>query len=355
MNDGGSVGDGQGVDQIVVVEHLSKSYQVGRQMLKAVDDVSFSIARGETLGLVGESGSGKSTIAKCVLGLTSIDGGAVRYRGQELHAMSASNLRQARRRMQVVFQDPHSSLNRSRNVEQIVTAPLDAYGIGDRRSRRQRAAEILDVVGLSAGMSRRRPRELSGGQAQRVAIARALALEPELVVLDEAVSSLDVSVRAQIMNLLKHLQETLGLTYLFISHDLAVVRYMSHSVAVMYMGRIVERGARANLFANPRHPYTHALMAAVPIADPTRERSRPKLPLAQEVTSALRLPTGCRFHPRCPIGQELDECRTIDPRETVLSGNHSVMCHHPRPGEVSLVDGDDGAGAPPPPGVNALT
>ena len=327
------------VDPLVGVDHLRKSYRIGRETLRAVDDVSFAIRRGETLGLVGESGSGKSTIARCVLGLIPIDGGAVRYEGRELQAMTRSDLRQTRQRMQVVFQDPYSSLNRSRNVEQIITAPLETYGIGDRRTRRSRAAEILDVVGLPVGMLQRRPRELSGGQAQRVAIARALVLKPELVVLDEAVSSLDVSVRAQIMNLLKELQQALGLTYLFISHDLAVVRYMAHSVAVMYLGRIVEQGERADLFENPRHPYTCALMAAVPVADPVRERSREKLPIAQEVGSALRLPSGCRFHPRCPIGRELEECRSVDPDDHRSSGSHSAFCHHPRSAGVSMANG----------------
>jgi ABC-type glutathione transport system ATPase component len=255
-------------DVLVSVENLRKVYRVGRETRVGVDDVSFELRRGETLGLVGESGSGKSSVARCLLGLTPIDGGAVRYRGEDLHAMSAKALRRSRERMQVVFQDPFSSLNRSHTVEQIVKAPLEAHRIGDRQKRKRRVTEIVELAGLSEGVLGRKPRELSGGQAQRVAIARALALAPELVVLDEAVSSLDVAVQGQIMNLLRELQAELGLTYLFISHDLAVVRYMSQSVAVMYLGKIVEHGTREELFSNPRHPYTRGLMEAIPVADP---------------------------------------------------------------------------------------
>lgn len=315
---------------IVEVDGLRKNYRVGGKMLRAVDDVSFVVRQGETFGLVGESGSGKSTVARCVLALTSVDGGAVRYRGEDVHRMSAATLREGRRRMQVVFQDPYSSLNRRQKVAEIVSAPLATYGVGDRRTRRDMVGEILEVVGLSARLADRRPRELSGGQAQRVAIARALVLEPELVVLDEAVSALDVSVRAQIMNLLEDLRERLELTYIFISHDLAVVRHISQTVAVMYLGKIVESGERTGLFENPRHPYTHALMSAIPVADPMRERSRPKAQIAQDGGSALRLPQGCRFHPRCPVGRDLAECRSVDPEDTEIRTGHWVRCHHPR-------------------------
>ncbi|HEY4279991.1 MAG TPA: ATP-binding cassette domain-containing protein [Conexibacter sp.] len=242
---------------------------------KAVlDDVSFTLGRGQTLGLVGESGSGKSTTARCVLRLLDADGGEIRFDGDDVRALGAEPLRRLRRRMQVVFQDPHGSLNRRQTVAQILQAPLAAHGIGDAASRRARAAELLELVGLAGGYADRRPQELSGGQAQRVAIGRALALEPEFVVLDEAVSALDVSVRAQVLNLLKRLQDELGLTYLFISHDLAIVRYMAHQVAVMHQGRIVEAATRERLFEQPEHEYTRSLMDAIPVADPEAEQRR---------------------------------------------------------------------------------
>ncbi|HST42959.1 MAG TPA: ATP-binding cassette domain-containing protein [Conexibacter sp.] len=241
---------------------------------RVVDDVSFAVARGETLGLVGESGSGKSTSARCVLRMLEADGGEIHFDGEDVLALERERLRRLRRRMQVVFQDPHGSLNRRRTVEQALAAPLAAHGIGDKATRRARVAELLELVGLSAGFAQRRPEQLSGGQAQRVAIARALALEPEFVVLDEAVSALDVSVRAQVLNLLRTLQRELGLTYLFISHDLAIVRYMAHHVAVMRHGRIVEAQPREQLFAHPQHEYTRSLMDAIPVADPETEQRR---------------------------------------------------------------------------------
>lgn len=269
-------------EPLVVVRDLVKEFPRGRgeEPFRAVDGVSFEIARGETLGLVGESGSGKSTVARCVLRLLRADGGEITFDGNDMRALGEGELRRLRGRMQAVFQDPHGSLNRSHSVGDILQAPLAAHGIGDRRSRRARAAELLDLVGLGSGMVERRPAELSGGQAQRVAIGRALALSPKLIVLDEAVSALDVSVRAQILNLLRDLQRELELTYLFISHDLAVVRYMSHTVSVMRRGEIVEQGSRESLFASPRHEYTRSLMEAVPVADPPFERERIRAALA---------------------------------------------------------------------------
>jgi ABC-type glutathione transport system ATPase component len=255
---------------LLEVRSLVKVYG-GRRV---VDDVSFAVARGETLGLVGESGSGKSTSARCVLRMIEADGGEIRFDGEDVRALERERLRRLRRRMQVVFQDPHGSLNRRQTVAQALEAPLQAHGLGDKRTRRARVAELLELVGLSGGFAQRRPEQLSGGQAQRVAIARALALEPEFVVLDEAVSALDVSVRAQVLNLLTTLQQELGLTYLFISHDLAIVRYMAHHVAVMRHGRIVEAQPRERLFAHPQHEYTRSLMEAIPVADPETEQRR---------------------------------------------------------------------------------
>ncbi|MDW5598440.1 ATP-binding cassette domain-containing protein [Conexibacter stalactiti] len=257
-------------EPLLEVRSLVKVYG-GRRV---VDDVSFTVARGETLGLVGESGSGKSTSARCVLRMIEADGGEIRFDGEDVLALQREQLRRLRRRMQVVFQDPHGSLNRRQTVAQALEAPLKAHGLGDKAARTARVAELLELVGLASGFAQRRPDQLSGGQAQRVAIARALALEPEFVVLDEAVSALDVSVRAQVLNLLTTLQRELGLTYLFISHDLAIVRYMAHHVAVMRHGRIVEAQPRERLFAHPQHEYTRSLMDAIPVADPETEQRR---------------------------------------------------------------------------------
>jgi oligopeptide/dipeptide ABC transporter ATP-binding protein len=314
---------------LVEVSGLEKRFRVGGETVRAIDGVSFEIRRGETFGLVGESGSGKSTVARCLLRMLPADAGRVRFDGEDLGSLRTRELRSMRKRMQIVFQDPHGSLNRRSSVARIVAAPLEAHGVGDRTSRRARVKELLELVGLSAGIAARRPGEMSGGQAQRVAIARALALEPELVVLDEAVSALDVSVRAQILNLLRKLQAELGLTYLFISHDLSVVRYMCQRVAVMYLGRIVEEGARGSLFGAAKHPYTQGLMAAVPVADPVRERARPRLVVPRDGGSAMHLPSGCRFHPRCPIGRDLPECHEQDPL-LEPEGEHRVACHHPQ-------------------------
>jgi oligopeptide/dipeptide ABC transporter ATP-binding protein len=318
-------------DVLVDIDRLVKRYPAGGGgVVRAVDGVSLAIRKGETFGLVGESGSGKSTVARCLLRLTGIDSGTIRYAGGDVHELGRRDLRRLRRSMQVVFQDPHGSLNRRATVAGIVEAPLAAHGVGDRTSRRTRVRELLDLVGLSPAMAARRPRELSGGQAQRVAIARALALSPELVVLDEAVSALDVSVRAQILNLLHDLQRELDLTYLFISHDLSVVRYMAQTVAVMYLGRIVESGPREALFGAASHPYTLGLMAAVPVADPPRERARPKAVVPRESGSAIELPTGCRFHPRCPVGHDLPDCHDEDPALRELAPRHCAACHHPQ-------------------------
>lgn len=264
-------------DPLVRVVGLKKSYKLGNgRVINAVDDVSFTINRGETFGLVGESGSGKSTVSKAVLALTSVDGGDVMFDSHNLNELRGSNLRTLRRRMQMVFQDPYSALNRRQTVADIIEAPLLAHRLGSRASRRDQVMEMIDLVGLPAEFATRKPRTLSGGQSQRVAIARALALKPDFLVLDESVSALDVSIQAQILNLLRRLQIELGLTYLFISHDLAVIRYMANRVAVMQKGQVVEQATRDQLFSDPSHEYTKTLMAAIPIADPTKERERRK-------------------------------------------------------------------------------
>lgn len=262
-------------DVLVDVQGLSKVFTLGSgRRVTAVDDVSFQIRRGETVGLVGESGSGKSTVSKAVLALGGIDKGAVVFDGHRPHELRGEDLRQLRRRMQMVFQDPFSALNRRQTVAQIIEAPLLAHGIGTRATRAEKVREAMHRVRLDEEFTHRLPRSMSGGQCQRVSIARSLVLEPEFLVLDESVSALDVSIQAQVLNLLRELQAELGLTYLFISHDLAVIRYMSSTVAVMQQGRIVEIGARDALFANPQHEYTRGLMAAIPVADPVRERRR---------------------------------------------------------------------------------
>jgi oligopeptide/dipeptide ABC transporter ATP-binding protein len=305
--------------------------------LRAVDGVSIDVWRGSTFGLVGESGSGKSTLSRCILRLLRPDAGTVSFDGQDMASMSAARVRRLRSRIQVVFQDPHGSLNRSKTVSDIVGAPLAAHRSGNRAVRSARVAELLDLVQLPAAMTARKPRELSGGQAQRVAIARALALNPDFVVLDEAVSALDVSVRAQILNLLRELQGELGLTYLFISHDLGVVRYISQDIAVMYRGRIIEVGPREQLFAAPQHPYTRLLLDAVPIADPSRQRTRMRL-LGEQTGADDRpdLPddAGCRFRSRCPVGADRERCATEDPRlEPHAEGGTLAACHYA--GEIS--------------------
>jgi peptide/nickel transport system ATP-binding protein len=260
---------------LIEVAGISKTYRLGDgRIVSAVDDVSFQITKGETFGLVGESGSGKSTVAKAVLALTSINRGSVTFGDQDLHALSRGELRSARRSMQMVFQDPYSALNRRQTASEIIEAPLVAHRLGTRQSRKEQVREMIHLVGLSDDFAHRKPRTLSGGQCQRVAIARALVLTPDFVVLDESVSALDVSIQAQILNLLRRLQGELGLTYLFISHDLAVIRYMATTVAVMQKGRIVEQASRDDLFTNPQHEYTKTLMAAIPIPDPTQERAR---------------------------------------------------------------------------------
>ncbi|MHC4983362.1 MAG: ABC transporter ATP-binding protein [Planctomycetota bacterium] len=274
-----------------------------KRFVRAVDGVSFSVARGRTLGLVGESGSGKTTVGRTLLRLIPATDGKVIFDGSDVFAAGRSALRLLRRRMQVIFQDPVSSLNPRMTVGSIIAEPLRVHGIVPRRERRQRVGWLLERVGLSADYASRYPHEFSGGQRQRIGIARALASEPDFIVCDEPVSALDVSIQAQILNLLSDLQDDLGLSYLFIAHNLAVVEHFADEVAVMYLGRIVETAKRDRLYAEPLHPYTEALLSAVPVPEPGRDRSRIALP--GEMPSPISPPPGCTFHPRCPMTRKL--------------------------------------------------
>jgi len=318
---------------ILEVRDLVKHFVVGgglfggpRGVVRAVDGVSFAIRRGETLGLVGESGCGKTTTGRCILQLERPTSGQVLFEGQDLTRLDDAALRPIRRRIQVIFQDPYSSLNPRMTVGQIIAEPLAVHGIvREAPARRQRVRDLLRRVGLLPQHADRYPHEMSGGQRQRVGVARALALEPAVIVCDEPVSALDVSIQAQIINLLEDLQAEYGLTYLFIAHDLAVVRHISDRVAVMYLGKVAEIADRKSLYDDPLHPYTRALLAAVPIPDPHLEAQRERVVLRGEVPSPLNPPPGCVFHTRCPIAVE--RCRSEVPPLRELRPGHWAACH----------------------------
>jgi oligopeptide transport system ATP-binding protein len=324
---------GAAADTILEVRNLVMHFHVegglfsrGGGLIRAVDGVSFSLRRGETLGLVGESGCGKTTTGRCILQLQRPTSGEVIFEGQDLTRLDGDELRRVRRRIQVIFQDPYSSLNPRMTIGQIVAEPMAVHGVEtEPDARADRVRELLARVGLLPRHAERYPHELSGGQRQRVGIARALAVSPSLIICDEPVSALDVSIQAQIINLLEDLQADFGLSYLFVAHDLAVVRHISDRVAVMYLGKIAEIASREDLYQSPLHPYTRALLSAVPIPDPALEANRERQVLGGEVPSPLNPPGGCVFHPRCPIAVE--HCRHEAPALRRLRPEHDASCH----------------------------
>ena len=314
---------------LLSVRSLTKHFPVSSgRAVKAVDGVSFDLAAGETLALVGESGCGKSTTGRMLLRLTEPTAGEIHFDGVNLLRLSRRALRQRRRELQIVFQDPYSSLSPRSRVEDIIAEPLDVHGLCPTpAARRGRVLELLRLVGLDATHLRRHPFEFSGGQRQRIAIARALAPEPRMIVADEPVSALDVSIQSQVVNLMQDLQAQFGVAYVFISHDLAVVRHIAHRVAVMYLGRLVEVGETDMLFGAPHHPYTHALLSAVPVADPERRRSR--IVLQGDVPSPANVSDGCHFHPRCPIARAV--CREVVPPLREVRPGQQAACHFAAP------------------------
>ncbi|MFJ3057483.1 ABC transporter ATP-binding protein [Herbaspirillum sp. NPDC087042] len=308
---------------LLEVAGLKKHFATATTTVKAVDDVSFRIDEGQTLGLVGESGCGKSTTGRSILRLIEPSAGSVRFMGQELTLLPEGQLRAMRRHMQMVFQDPYASLNPRMTIGEVLEEPLIVHRLHDRATRKRKVAEALDMVGLNPAYAARHPHEFSGGQRQRVGIARAIITRPKLVVADEAVSALDVSIQAQILNLLRTLQQELGLTYLFVSHDLAVIRHVSDTIGVMYLGRMVELGAREDIYAQPRHPYTQALLSAIPREHPRQQRQR--IVLQGSIPNPAAPPPGCHFHPRCASCMEI--CKTQAPAPVKLSATHTVACH----------------------------
>jgi oligopeptide transport system ATP-binding protein len=327
-------------EMLVQAEHVKKYFPIRKGILArevarvhAVDDVSLEVRTGETLGLVGESGCGKSTLARCIARLHDLTSGSVVFEGRDISRLSRRQLRPVRRELQVVFQDPYASLNPRKRVGAIIADPLHIHKYGDRAKIKNRVRELLELVGLSPEHINRYPHEFSGGQRQRIGVARALALHPRLIIADEPVSALDVSIRAQVINLLDDLQDELALTYVFIAHDLGVVRHVSNRIAVMYLGKIVEISPAEELYRHPVHPYTEALLSAVPVPDPDLSARREQIVLEGDVPSPVAPPSGCRFHPRCRYATEI--CSREEP-PLVMHGSqgHLAACHHP----LSLAD-----------------
>ena len=319
---------------LVEVESLLKYFPIKKGLLSrevarvhAVDDVTFSVREGETLGLVGESGCGKSTLGRTIVRLLEPTGGDVKLRGRSIAKLKRRQLRPLRREMQMVFQDPYASLNPRKRVGSIIAAPLEIHDVGDGRERQRRVQELLETVGLSPEHYNRFPHEFSGGQRQRIGVARALALRPKLIVADEPVSALDVSIQSQMLNLLDDLQNEFQLTYIFIAHDLGVVRHVSDRIAVMYLGKIVELSPAAELYERPIMPYTEALLSAVPIPDPDLSDARERIVLQGDVPSPINPPSGCRFHPRCRYMTDI--CPQVEPPLTDYGNGHLAACHHP--------------------------
>jgi oligopeptide transport system ATP-binding protein len=346
--DGADVAAGE---VLLRADHLKKYFPIKSGILiqrevarvHAVDDVSLELRAGETLGLVGESGCGKSTLARCIARLYDITSGSVVFEGADISRYSRRQLRPVRRDLQMIFQDPYASLNPRKRVGAIIADPLRIHRTGSRDQIRRRVLELLEVVGLSAEHVNRYPHEFSGGQRQRIGVARALALRPKLVIADEPVSALDVSIRAQVINLLDDLQDGLGLTYIFIAHDLGVVRHVSDRIAVMYLGKIVEISPAEELYKRPVHPYTEALLSAVPVPDPDISASRQRIVLEGDVPSPISPPSGCRFHPRCRYATSI--CTTDEPQLTRHGSlGHLAACHHPLnsdagPADATVADG----------------
>jgi oligopeptide transport system ATP-binding protein len=319
-------------DMLVQVRDLRKHFPItggllGRQTgaVRAVDGISFDIRRGETLGLVGESGCGKSTTGRAILQLQRPTSGQVLFDDKDLTKLAPEELRRLRPQMQMIFQDPYASLNPRHSVGKIVGEPLAIHGVMKGKELEERVAELLDLVGMNPAYRRRFPHEFSGGQRQRIGIARALSLNPSFVVCDEPISALDVSIQAQVVNLLQDLQERLGLTYLFIAHDLSMVKHISHRIAVMYLGKIMELCDKTSLFDEPLHPYTQSLISAVPLPSPKVERKRQRIILVGEVPSPAHPPKGCVFHTRCPL--VMDKCREVPPAYREVRRGHFVACH----------------------------